>query len=86
MVNEYGKTLAAASVTLGIISIMFWSCGVGAIVSIMTGIDGIVMASKAKSEGFIGGITIGGLVTSIVGLCVGAVVLIVALALDTVLL
>ena len=83
MVNEYGKTLAAASLVLGIISIVFWFFGVGAIVSIITGIIGIVRASKAKNEGFIGGIITGGLVTSIVGLCVGAVVLIAVLAIGS---
>ena len=80
MVNEYGKKLATASLVLGIISIVFWFFGVGAIVSIITGIVGIVMASKAKNEGFIDGIRTGGLVTSIIGLCGGTIVLIAVLA------
>ena len=80
MVNEYGKKLATASLVLGIISIVFWFFGVGAIVSIITGIVGIVMASKAKNVGFIGGIRTGGLVTSIIGLCGGTIVLIAVLA------
>ena len=80
MVNEYGKKLATASLVLGIISIIFWFFGGGAIVSIITGIVGIVMASKAKNEGFIDGIRTGGLVTSIIGLCGGTIVLIAVLA------
>ena len=80
MVNEYGKKLATTSLVLGIISIVFWFFGVGAIVSIITGIVGIVIASKVINEGLIGGIRTGGLVTSIIGLCGGAIVLIAVLA------
>ena len=80
MVNEYGKKLATASLVLGIISIVFWFFWVGAIVSIITGIVCIVMSSKAKNVWFIGGIRTGGLVTSIIGLCGGAIVLIAVLA------
>jgi len=59
-----GKGKATASLVLGICSIVFsWVPFAGLIL----GIVGLVMASLAKREGFIGGIRSGGLVCSIIG-------------------
>lgn len=81
MVSEKGKNLAIASLVLGIASIVCLFFGIGSLLSIAAGIVGIVMASKSKKEGFVGGIRTAGFVTSIIGLAGGGVMLMMIFAL-----
>lgn len=75
MVNDRGKKFAITSLILGIASIVFCFFGISSVVSVGAGIVGIIMAIKAKNEGFVGGMRTAGFVTSIVGLSLGAIML-----------
>jgi hypothetical protein len=72
--DEPGKGSAIASLVLGIVSIVCWFLGMGAFVGLITGIIGVICASCSKKAGYTGGIQTGGLVCSIIGLVVSAVV------------
>lgn len=74
-----GKGLAIASLILGIVSLICCCFGSGAIIAVILGIIGLVVAGKAKREGYIGGMRTAGFVCSLIGLCVGGVVFVVAL-------
>lgn len=75
-----GKNLAIASLVLGIIAIVLWFFGYSSAGSVICGIVGLVCASKAKQEGFSGGIQTAGLVLSLLGVIVGSIVFISCLA------
>ena len=47
-----GKNKAIASLVLGIISVVLWFFGYSSILSIILGIIGLVLSSKAKEEGY----------------------------------
>lgn len=78
--EEPGKGKAIASLVLGIVAVVFWFFGWGAIVSIICGIVGIILASMAKKDGNTSGIRTGGLVCSIIGLVGGAFVFVACVA------
>lgn len=80
MVSDSARKKAIASLVLGIVAIVCWFFGWSVIVSIVCGIVGIVMANKAKAEGFIGGMRTAGLVCSIVGLVGAGVALIILIS------
>ncbi|MBR3200932.1 MAG: zinc ribbon domain-containing protein [Mogibacterium sp.] len=77
---EKGKGQATASLVLGIIAVVCWFFGYSAIVSVGCGIAGLILAGKAKSEGFEGGMRTAGFVLSLIGLIGGAVVLVACVA------
>lgn len=77
---EKGKGQATASLVLGIIAVVCWFFGYSSIVSVICGIAGLVLAGKAKSEGFEGGTRTAGFVLSLIGLIGGAVVLVACVA------
>ncbi len=77
--NEHGKAVAA--LVLGIIACASVLTGVGAIVGVILGIIGIVLARKAKNAGNTEGICKAGFILSIIGLCVSGVGLIMTLGL-----
>ncbi len=68
-----GKNAAMASMVLGIISVVLWFFGYSSILSVILGIIGLVLASKAKKEGFNDGIRTAGFVLSLIGLIGGAI-------------
>ena len=72
--NQPGKGAATASLVLGIISIVFWFFGMGALVGLITGIIGLVLSSNAKKQGFVGGTQTAGFVCSLIGLIGSALV------------
>lgn len=78
--NQPGKGAATASLVLGIIAVVFWFFGWGALVSVICGIVGIILASNAKKAGFEGGMRTAGLVLSIIGLIGGAIVFVACVA------
>lgn len=78
--NDAGKGAATASLVLGIVSVVCWFTGVGAIISVVCGIIGLVTANNAKKAGFEGGIRTAGFVLSIIGLVGGGIVFAGALA------
>ena len=71
-----GKGAATASLVLGIVSVVCWFFGYGAILSVILGIVGLVMASNAKKAGFNDGIRTAGFVLSLIGLIGGAIALV----------
>lgn len=75
-----GKSQATTSMVLGIISVACWFLGLGAIISVVTGIIGLIMANKSKVAGFEGGNRTAGFVLSLIGLIGGAIVLIACVA------
>ena len=75
-----GKGAATASLVLGIVSVVFWFFGMGAIVGLITGIIGIICSVNAKKAGFVGGIQTAGLVCSIIGVVGSAIVFVACVA------
>lgn len=78
--NEPGKGAAIASLVLGIISIVFWFFGAGAIVGIVTGIIGLICSANAGKAGYEGGLRKGGFVCSLIGLIGSGIALIACVA------
>lgn len=77
---EAGRSHATASLVLGIISVVFWFFGYGAILSLILGFIGLMLAGKAKEEGDTSGTRTAGFVLSLIGLIGGAIVLIACVA------
>ena len=75
--NIPGKGAATASLVLGIISVVLWFFGYSALVSVILGIVGLILAGNAKKAGFNGGIRTAGFVLSLIGL-IGAAIFFVA--------
>ena len=71
--NIPGKGAATASLVLGIISVVLWFFGYSAMVSVILGIVGLILAGNAKKAGFNGGIRTAGFVLSLIGLIGGAI-------------
>lgn len=67
-----GKGAATASMVLGIISVVLWFFGYSALVSVILGIVGLILAGNAKKAGFVGGMQTAGFVLSLIGL-IGAI-------------
>lgn len=78
--NIPGRGAAIASLVLGIVSVVFWFFGWGALVSVVTGIVGLICATNAKKAGFEGGMRTAGFVLSIIGLVGGAIVFVACVA------
>lgn len=74
-----GKDKAITSLVLGIVSVLSCFTGIGAIVGLVTGIIGLVFANKAKKEGYYGGMQTGGFVSSLVGLIISALALVISI-------
>ena len=75
-----GKGLAVAGMVLGIVSIVFWFFGAGALVGLVTGIIGLICSSSAKKAGYIGGMQTAGFVCSLIGLIGSALVFVACVA------
>lgn len=71
--NIPGKGAATTSLVLGIISVVLWFFGYSALVSVILGIVGLILAGNAKKAGFNGGIRTAGFVLSLIGLIGGAI-------------
>ena len=78
--SEKGKSHATASMVLGIIAVVCWFFGDSSLVSVICGAVGLVLAGKAKAEGFEGGTRTAGFVLSLIGLIGGAVVFVACVA------
>lgn len=78
--SQPGKGAAIASLVLGIVSIVFWFFGMGALVGLVTGVIGLICSSSAKKAGFVGGIQTAGFVCSLIGLIGSALVFIACVA------
>ena len=78
--NEPGKITAIASLVCGILSIFFSFFGITAILSVLFGIAGLVLASNSKKAGFIGGMRTAGFALSIIGLVLGAIIFVACVA------
>lgn len=77
--EQPGKGAAVASLVLGILSCITALFGVlflPAIIAIICGIAGIICAACSKRDGFDGGLRVGGLILSILGLVLGGVIFI----------
>ena len=72
----HGK--AVASLVLGICAIVCWFFGVGALVGIILGIIGLVLAGQAKKAGNTEGT--GGFVCSLIGLIGSGIAVIIAIS------
>ena len=75
MVNRNGKGSAIGSLVVGIIGLVidiFFGVLIGP-VGLILGIIGLVLASKAKKDGFEGGMRTAGFVLSLLALIFGAI-------------
>ena len=77
---DNGKGKATASMVLGIISVVCWFFGYSALISVILGIIGLVMASGAKKLGFNGGMRTAGFILSLIGLIGGAIIFVACVA------
>ena len=75
-----GKGAATASMVLGIISVVLWFFGYSALVSVILGIVGLILAGNAKKAGLVGGIQTAGFVLSLIGLIGGAIFFVACIA------
>lgn len=73
----HGK--AVASLVLGICAIVSWFFGFGALLGVVLGIVGLVLAGQAKKAGNIEGIRTAGFVCSLIGLVGSGIAVIIAL-------
>lgn len=73
----HGK--AVASLVLGICAIVSWFFGLGALLGVVLGIVGLVLAGQAKKAGNIEGIRTAGFVCSLIGLVGSGIAVIIAL-------
>ena len=71
-----GKGQAIAALVLGIVSIVFSWFGYGALIGLACGVVGLILAMQAKKQGFTGGMYTAGLVLSIIGLALSAILFI----------
>ena len=71
--NIPGKGAATASLVLGIIAVVCCFFGYSAIISVLLGIVGLVLAGNSKKAGFEGGVRTGGFVLSLIGLIFGGI-------------
>ncbi|MBE6949656.1 MAG: hypothetical protein E7456_07430 [Ruminococcaceae bacterium] len=65
---------------MGIISVVLWFFGYSAIVSVILGIVGLILAGNAKKAGFTGGTRTAGFILSLIGLIGGALVFVACVA------
>lgn len=75
-----GKSAATASMVLGIISVVLWFFGYSAIISVILGIIGLILAGNAKKAGFEGSVRTAGFVLSLIGLIGGAIFFVACIA------
>lgn len=75
-----GKGAAIGSLVCGIIAVVFWFFGVSAIVSVILGIVGLVLASNSKKAGFNGGLRTAGFILSLLGLIFGGIIFVSCIA------
>ncbi len=80
MINTNNHNQAVASLVLGIVAAASCFFGLGAIIGLICGIVGIVMANKAKNAGNTEGIRKAGFICSIVGTSIAGVTLLIAIA------
>lgn len=74
---SHGK--AVASLVLGICAVASWFFGLGALLGMVLGIVGLVLAGQAKKAGNIEGIRTAGFVCSLIGLIGSGIAVIIAL-------
>ena len=77
--NVPGKGAATGALVLGIVGLVI-ALFINGPVGLVAGIVGLVMASKAKKEGFSGGIQTAGFVLSILAVVFGALGLVACIA------
>ena len=75
-----GQGAAVASLVLGIIAVVCWFFGWSALVSVVLGIIGLVLAGSSKKAGFTGGVRTAGFVLSLIGLIGGGIVFVACIA------
>ena len=68
-----GQGAATASMVLGIVGVVCWFFGYTAIISVILGIVGLVLAGKAKKAGLQSGTRTAGFVLSLISLVGGAI-------------
>ena len=78
--QEPGSTLATASLVLGIIGVICWFFGYSSIISLILGIIGLVLASRARQEGNTSGVRTAGFVCSLIAVIGGAIVFVAVIA------
>ena len=78
--SQPGKGAATASLVCGIIGVVLWFFGWSAIVSVILGIVGLVLASNAKKAGFNDGLRTAGFVLSLLSLIFGGIIFVACVA------
>lgn len=78
--NTPGKGQAIASLIVGVISVVCWFFGYSAILSVILGIVGLILAGNSKKAGYYGGMRTAGFILSLIGLIGGAVVFVACIA------
>ena len=79
MMEEKGRSMALASMILGIVGLVFTFL-INTLLGLLLGIAGLVLPGKAKRLGFMGGMRTAGFVMSLISVILGAVLFVLALA------
>lgn len=79
MTQDNGKSLATASMVLGIVGLVF-TFFINGLIGLILGIIGLVLAGKAKQQGFEGSMRTAGFVMSLISVIAGVLMFILALA------
>ncbi|WP_130868747.1 hypothetical protein [Intestinimonas massiliensis (ex Afouda et al. 2020)] len=79
MTQDNGKSLATASMVLGIVGLVF-TFFINGLIGLILGIIGLVLAGKAKQQGFEGSMRTAGFVMSLISVIAGVLMFVLALA------
>lgn len=79
MSQDNGKSLATASMVLGIVGLVF-TFFINGLIGLILGIIGLVLAGKAKQQGFEGSMRTAGFIMSLISVIAGVLMFILALA------
>ena len=79
MTQDNGKGLATASMVLGIVGLVF-TFFINGLIGLILGIIGLVLAGKAKQQGFEGSMRTAGFIMSLISVIAGVLMFILALA------
>ena len=79
MSQDNGKSLATASMVLGSVGLVF-TFFINGLIGLILGIIGLVLAGKAKQQGFEGSMRTAGFIMSLISVIAGVLMFILALA------
>jgi len=78
--NHPARGTAVTAMVMGILSLFFCYIGYASILGLIFGVIGLIQGTNAKKAGYPGGMATAGVVMSVIGLCLSALVFVVILS------